>query len=194
MNKKLEDLTKHEWDTLFPIELEEHDPNWKNIFEQERRQINEKIGDKLIAIEHVGSTAIPNIMAKACIDISIEIPEENLFKEEIIDALERLGYHFFRQPGKGVDYMIFVKGYNLNGENEQVFHVHMCPPEHEILNQIIFRNYLNANPNRAAEYEQLKTELSAKYKNDRVGYRVAKNNFITETMKMVQEEKVDKFS
>lgn len=139
----------------------------------------------------MGSTSIPNIKAKSYIDISIEIPEENLFNEEITDALQSLNYHFFRQAGKGVDYMIFVKGYNLNGEKEQVFHVHMCPPAHEILNQVIFRNYLMANPKRAAAYEQLKTELAAKYKNDRVGYRVAKGNFITETMKMVQEGKAD---
>ncbi|WP_143960148.1 GrpB family protein [Litoribacter populi] len=182
MNKKLEDLTKHEWDTLFPIELVNHNLNWKNIFEQERRQITEKIGDKIISIEHVGSTAILDIKAKPYIDISIEIPKENLFDDEIIDALQDLNYHFFRQIGKDADYMIFVKGYNLDGLREQIFHIHMCPPKHEMLDQIIFRDYLTAYPKRAKEYEQLKTELAAKYKNDRVGYRVAKDDFIAETL------------
>lgn len=189
MNKKLEDLTKDEWDTLFPIELVNPNPNWKNIFEQEKQQINEKIGDKIIGIEHVGSTSIPNIKAKSYIDISIKIPKENLFDKKIINALQSLNYHFFRQSGKGIDYMIFVKGYNLNGEKEQIFHIHMCPPEHEMLNQIIFRNYLTTNTKRAKEYERLKTELAIKYKNDRVGYRVAKGDFIAETMKMMQAER-----
>ena len=188
MNKRLEDLTKHEWDTLFPIELESHDPKWKIVFEQEKQLINEKIGDKIIAIEHVGSTSIPSIKCKPYIDISIEIPEANLFNEEIIESLESLNYHFFRQSGKGVDYMIFVKGYNLNGKQEQVFHIHMCPPKHEMLNQILFRNYLIHNSKRAKEYEQLKTALAIKYKNDRVGYRVAKDDFIAETMRMEQAE------
>ncbi len=191
MNKRLEDLTKEEWDTLFPIELEDPDPNWTIIFERERHQINEKIGDKIIAIEHVGSTSIPNIKAKSYIDISIEIPRNNLFDEEIIDALQDLKYHFFRQSGKGIDYMVFVKGYNLNGEREQVFHVHMCPTKHEMLNQIVFRDYLIANPKRANEYEKLKNELAAKYKHDRVGYRIAKDSFIAETMNMVKKEKSD---
>ncbi|MEQ8239205.1 MAG: GrpB family protein [Cyclobacteriaceae bacterium] len=186
MKKRLEDLTKHEWDTLFPIELEEPNPNWKNIFDRESKQINEKIGDKIIAIEHVGSTSIPNIKAKSYIDISIEIPRENLFNEAIIDALQSLNYHFFQQSGKDVDYMIFVKGYHLNGEKKQIFHIHMCPPKHEMLNQILFRNYLIAHSKRAKEYEQLKTELASKYKHDRVGYRVAKDDFIAETLKQAE--------
>jgi GrpB-like predicted nucleotidyltransferase (UPF0157 family) len=187
MKRKLEDLNKQEWDTLFPIELVDHDPNWKNIFEEEKQKITEKIGEKIIGIEHVGSTSIPEIRAKAYIDISIEIPEENLFHEEIITALESLNYHYFRQAGNEADYMIFVKGYNLEGQKEQVFHIHMCPPKHEMLNQIGFRDFLRENPGRAREYEALKRELAASYKHDRVGYRVAKNEFVAETMGMVEE-------
>lgn len=186
MTKKLEDLTKHEWDTLFPIELVDHNQDWKNLFEVEKQLIEEKIGDKIICIEHVGSTSIPNIKAKSYIDISIEISEEHLFNEAIIGALSDLNYHFFRQPGKGVDYMIFVKGYNLNGIKEQVFHVHMCPSNHEMLDQVVFRNYLTSHPERAREYEQLKLKLAIKHKNDRVGYRMAKDNFIAETMNMLK--------
>ena len=188
MHKKLEDLTKQEWDMLFPIELQAHDPDWKRIFEREKQQIQEKLGDQMIAIEHVGSTAIPDILAKAYIDISIEILEENLFKEEIIKALEALNYHFFRQAGKGVDYMIFVKGYALNGEKQQIFHIHMCPTGHQMLNQISFRDYLLDHPQRARAYEELKIALAVQYKNNRVGYRMAKDQFIEETMKLYESK------
>ena len=57
-----------------------------------------------------------------------------------------------------------------------------------MLNQIAFRNYLRVNTKRAKEYEQLKIDLATKYRNDRVGYRVAKDNFVSETMDMVQQE------
>lgn len=189
MNKRLEDLTKQDWDTLFPIELEEHDPNWKNLFEREKQLIQEKMGHQLMAIEHVGSTAIPGIKAKPYIDISIEIPQAHLFDEDIIRALESLNYHYFQNMVKGPDYMLFVKGYHLNGQKEQVFHIHMCPTGHEMLDQIPFRDYLMANPKWAWEYELLKTELVAQYKNDRSGYRMSKDHFIAETMKRVKEEK-----
>ena len=188
MNKRLEDLTKQEWDTLFPIELVKHNPDWKNIFERERKLINEKIGNQLVAIEHVGSTAIQGIKAKPYIDISIEIPKESLFNKEIIQALEGLDYHYFKQTGKGADYMVFVKGYNLNGLKEQIFHIHMCPGGHEMLEQVLFRDYLIAHPTRAREYEQLKVSLAGQFKNDRVGYRMAKDDFNTETIQRAKKD------
>jgi len=182
MHKRLEDLTKTEWDTLFPVELVSHDPNWKLIYAVERQKITEFIGEKIIKIEHVGSTAIPAISAKPYIDISIEIPRENLFNKGIISAMERLNYHFFRQFGKAEDYMIFVKGYNLNASKAQIFHVHMCPSRHEMLNQVLFRDLLLANPSRAVEYGLLKIDLAKKFRNDRVGYRMAKGEFVAETL------------
>ncbi|WP_296623131.1 GrpB family protein [Marivirga sp.] len=187
MERELKDLTKQEWDTLFPIELYNHDSNWKQIFGNEKDKIVEKIGDRILRIEHVGSTAIPNIKAKSYIDISIEILKEDLFNEDIIESLENLNYSFFRQTGKEVDYMVFVKGYNLNGEKEQIFHIHMCPPGHELLKQINFRDYLITHPGRAKQYEELKTELAIKYKNDRVGYRVAKDDFISDTLGLAKK-------
>ncbi len=188
MSRKLDDLTKQDWDSLFPIELVKHRLEWKVRFEKERQLIDEKIGDRLVAIEHVGSTAIPGIKAKPYIDISIEIPKESLFNKEIIQALEGLDYHYFKQSGKGADYMVFVKGYNFNGLKEQVFHIHMCPCGHEMLEQVLFRDYLIAHPTRAREYEHLKVKLDSQFKNDRTGYRMAKDQFITDTMKRMEEK------
>ncbi len=182
MKKQLQELTKQDWDTLFPIELANHDPNWSLIFEAEQSMINNAIGEKIISMEHVGSTSIPHLQAKPYIDISIEIEHESLFNEAIITAMEGLNYHYFRQSGNDADYMIFVKGYHPNGEKDQIFHVHMCPTGHSMLDQITFRDYLIANPERTRAYEDLKRELAIKFKNDRVGYRIAKDQFIAETM------------
>ncbi len=182
MTKSLDDLTKEEWDTLFPIELVAHDLNWKNVYQQEQQQIMEKIGAQVIRMEHVGSTSIPNIKSKPYIDISIEIQAGDLFDTSIIEAMQRLGYHFFRQSGDGTDYMIFVKGYQLGGPNAQIFHVHMCPSGHKMLDQVRFKEYLISNPKSALEYEQLKLELATQYKNDRVGYRLAKGDFVKKVM------------
>ncbi|SMG37651.1 GrpB domain, predicted nucleotidyltransferase, UPF0157 family [Marivirga sericea] len=187
MKRELKDLSKEEWDKLFPIALHPHDPKWPLIYKDEKDQIVNRLGNSILKIEHVGSTAIPAIKAKSYIDISIEILVEHLFNEEIIQSLEKLGYTFFRQEGKDLDYMVFVKGYNLNGEIEQVFHIHMYPSGHELLHQITFRDYLIANPERAKQYENLKTQLADQHKNDRVGYRVAKDNFILETLDLAKK-------
>lgn len=182
--KSLSDLTKEEWDTLFPVKLVDHDPDWKNVFLEEKQKISERLDERIISVEHVGSTSIPGIRSKPYIDISIEIDEQSLFDEHIITVLTDLGYHYFMQSGKGVDYMVFVKGYNLQGKEEQVYHIHMCPSGHEMLNQVHFRDFLLENEERAGAYERLKIELATTYKNDRVGYRIAKDDFIEETMSM----------
>ena len=35
MKKSLNDLTKDDWNTLFPIKLVDHNPQWKTIYNEE---------------------------------------------------------------------------------------------------------------------------------------------------------------
>ncbi len=63
----------------------------------------------------------------------------------------------------------------------------MCSKENEMWNQIMFREYLIVHPKRAKEYEHLKIELAANFKNDRVAYRVAKSDFVNKTIEMANE-------
>ncbi|MEQ8478788.1 GrpB family protein [Fulvivirga sp.] len=186
--KTLYDLTKEDWNTLFPVKLHDHNPEWKMIFNQEKEAILDKLGDTVLRIEHFGSTSIPNIKAKPYIDIIIEIEKEKLFDEDIISKLSELEYTHFKVPErKGIDsYMSFGKGYNLEGENGQIFHIHMCPNDNVMWNQLNFRDYLIANPERAKAYEKLKMELAAKYVNDRGNYMLSKTDFIKDTLELVK--------
>ena len=61
-----------------PIRLVPFDPAWGERFQAERLQIMAALGDRAIAIEHIGSTAVPGLMAKPIIDIlvSMRSPEE----------------------------------------------------------------------------------------------------------------------
>lgn len=191
MNKSLKEFTKKDWDTLFPIELVEHNPEWKQTFEIEKQKILQSIGDQYIErIEHFGSSSIPNIKSKPYIDILIEVPRHFMFNEQLVKEWESIGYTCLTEPIENDDnhYMILAKGYNVDGTSEQVFHVHACPKGHPMLNQIEFRDYLITNSERAKEYEKLKIELAIKLKNDRSGYRIAKAEFIAETLKMSKEK------
>ncbi|MGG8496059.1 GrpB family protein [Tenacibaculum sp. TC6] len=191
MKKTLYDLTRDDWNTLFPIELSEHNVNWKSIFEAEKNRILENIDHSFFnRIEHFGSTSIPNIKAKNYIDLFIEIPKELLFNKELIESFEKLGYSFFEVPAREdiEAYMSFAKGYNFEGKKEQVFHIHMCPKDNAMANQLNFRDYLIENPTRAKEYEQLKIELASKYRNDRGAYVLGKTDFVKETLNLYQNK------
>ncbi len=191
MKKTLYELTKDDWNTLFPIELVDHNPEWKNIYENERKLILEKIGAKSISrIEHFGSSSIPSIKSKPYIDMLVEIPTELLFDEKLISKFTELEYsHFVVPKREDIEaYSSFGKGYNLDGKKDQIFHIHMCPKENIMWEQIDFRDYLNSNEERAKEYESLKLELASKYRNDRGAYVLGKTEFINKTLKQMKEK------
>jgi GrpB-like predicted nucleotidyltransferase (UPF0157 family) len=191
MKKTLNDLTKEDWNTLFPIELVDHNPEWKNIYENEKKRILDKVGEeKILRIEHFGSSSITTIKSKPYIDLMIEIPKDLLFDEKLIGEFTELGYSHFKVPAREniKEYSTFGKGYNVDGTKEQIFHIHMCPKDNVMWKQIDFRDYLNANDKRAKEYEDLKLELASKFKNDRGSYVLGKTDFVNETLELIEKK------
>jgi len=191
MKKSLYELTKEDWNTLFPVELVEFNPKWKEIYEKEKERIIKDFSHKVILrIEHFGSTSVPNIKAKPYIDILIEIPKEQLFDENLIKRFEHLGYVYFKVPEReNIEaYMSFGKGYSLTGQKAQIFHIHMCPGDNIMWKQLDFRDYLISNPDRAKAYEKLKINLAFKYKYDRGQYVLSKTDFINETLSLIPKK------
>lgn len=188
MKKTLHDLTKDEWNTLFPVELVAHNPEWKAIFESEKARIQKRVGQQsILRIEHFGSSSIAGIQSKPYIDMLIEIPRALLFDDKLISQFTDLGYTHFKVPERAniEAYSSFGKGYHPDGKKEQIFHIHMCPKENPMWKQIDFRNYLNVNKERAKAYEKLKLQLAATYRNDRGAYRLGKTDFIDETLRLI---------
>lgn len=48
-----------------------YDSSWKTDFEKIKYEIENAIGDVIIGIEHIGSTAVEGMAAKPCIDVII---------------------------------------------------------------------------------------------------------------------------
>ena len=53
------------------LRLAEYDPAWEELFDTEASRIADALGDLVVAIEHVGSTAVPGLAAKPTIDIAV---------------------------------------------------------------------------------------------------------------------------
>ncbi len=191
MKKSIKELKKDDWNRLFPIELVDHNPEWKNIYKKEKQRILSKVGkEKIIRIEHFGSNSITSIKSKPYVDLMIEIPKELMFDKKLIDEFKELGYSHFKVPAREniEEYSTFGKGYNIDGTKEQIFHIHMCPKDNVMWKQIDFRDYLNSNEKRAKEYETLKLKLASEFKNDRGAYVLGKTDFVNETIKLVNKK------
>src|SRR5919201_2549206 len=52
-----------------PIEIRDYDPDWPRLYEREEARIRSALGDRVIRIEHAGSTSVPGLPAKPIIDI-----------------------------------------------------------------------------------------------------------------------------
>ena len=163
---------------LFPIILTPHQPQWAEWAKDEIDILSKVLSEYSPAINHIGSTAIPEIWAKPIIDLLVEIPCDADWSA-IKDTMECSGYICMSVSESR---MSFNKGYTPNGYAEKVFHVHI----HHVgdNDDIIFRDYLRNNPTIAHEYEALKLSLLPKYKHDRDGYTAAKSEFVKRITKV----------
>lgn len=190
-SKGLDGLTQAELGRLFPIIISAPNPEWKSLFETEKKNLKNILGDKAIRIEHFGSTAIPNLAAKPTIDILVEIPADPSVKNEIIDLMKANGYHFILRNDSPPPYLMFVKGYTNEGFKGQAYHIHMAEKEHSGLwDRLYFRDYLMNHKATAMEYEKIKRHLAEEYKYDREAYTEGKTAFIKQVTEKAKQQGV----
>ena len=53
--------------------LSDYTPEWVNFFQKEKKIITDKLGDKIVTVEHIGSTAVPGLGTKPIIDILLGV-------------------------------------------------------------------------------------------------------------------------
>lgn len=156
------------------IEIIPYDENWKKLYEIEKQLLRSILGDHLVEIHHIGSTSIPNIMAKPIIDILIEAVDI-----EKIDALNQKFIEYGYEP-KGEN-GIASRRYFQKGGDERTHHVHIFPFGHpEVRRHLAFRDYLIAHPDEAGRYEDLKAKLAKQYVYDPQKYNEGKSKLVQE--------------
>ena len=96
--------------------------------------------------------------------------------QKIIDIFGSLGYQYIKREDNPPPHMMFVKGYTIRGFEGQTCHIHVRYKGD--WDELYFRDYLIRHPHIAKEYEELKLDLSARYRNNREAYTNAKTPFI----------------
>lgn len=177
MGKPLTEMTNEELWKLFPIIIVAHQSHWKDDFQKEAMRLKESIGAEHIEkISHIGSTAIPQLVAKPTIDVLLEV-KEGIDLRILVALMESIGYIYSAQPQKPEPHMMFMKGYTPLGFQPPVIHVHVRYPGD--WDEIYFRDYLLLHPETADEYGNLKLKLKAQFEHDRDGYTKAKTEFVS---------------
>lgn len=156
-----------------PVEVVPYDPAWPALFLRERLALEAAIGPWLAGpIEHIGSTAVPGLLAKPVIDIMAAVEDLEVSRPAIA-ALAPLEYcyypyradvmHWFCKPSPAL----------------RTHHLHLVPFNSKLWGErLTFRDALRQSPQLAAEYARLKQRLAEQFKTDREGYTDAKWPFI----------------
>lgn len=171
MKKKLSEMTLQELWQLFPIFLTEHRDCWEQWFREKQAELAPLLPPGS-SISHIGSTAVRGIWAKPIVDLLIEVPDPAGL-ETAKAALSRQGYTMMSENENRAS---FNQGYTEEGFAEKVFHLHLrLQGDHD---ELYFRDYLNACPEAAREYEALKLRLWKEYEHDRDEYTRQKTEFV----------------
>jgi GrpB-like predicted nucleotidyltransferase (UPF0157 family) len=162
------------------IELAPPCADWAAIFLREQSLLEGVLRPHgLVRLEHVGSTAIPGIIAKPIVDIVAGMGPAYRAASIPLARWTQWGFTW-GQPEHDPHWEYFIK---RAAGGERLAHLHVVPEDSNFFRDIVaFRDALRASPNLAAEYEALKIRLLASAE-DRLDYRDGKREFVTMVIK-----------
>jgi GrpB-like predicted nucleotidyltransferase (UPF0157 family) len=138
-----------------PIRVVEYDPDWPERFRREADGVRAALGDRVLQLEHVGSTSVPGLPAKPIIDMLLVLAN-SAEEPAYVPDMEAAGYvlrirepdwnehRLFKGPGANINLHVFSSG---------------CP---EIARMLAFRDWLRINASDRDLYARTKLELAQK--------------------------------
>lgn len=148
-------------------------PEWPAAYHKEEQALRRILGEALVEIHHIGSTAVPGLAAKPIIDI-LPVVTKLSAVDERNQAFIALGYEpmgEFGLPGR----RYFRKGNPLRSHQVHIFEQ---ANQAAIIRHIALRDYLRAHPRTARRYGELKRRLAIRFPDDIAGYCQAKDGFV----------------
>lgn len=167
------------------VEIKEHSNSWKIAFELERAFLEDVFKEEAKAVEHMGSTSIPNLKSKPVIDIFLAVTP---FREcsHYHSLLKNTNYRYTKTDM--LDRYLFSK-YSLEGEWTHNVHIVPFDKVFFLRNELLFRDYLRNNPDFVFKYNKLKEQLVIKEYKTLEDYTRSKTRFIQLVVDRARVEK-----
>jgi GrpB-like predicted nucleotidyltransferase (UPF0157 family) len=163
------------------IQISDYDPQWPEVFAREADRIRTALGDRVLRIEHTGSTSVPGLAAKPIIDVLLVVANSGS-EDTYMPALEAAGYFLRIRESNWYEHRMF------NRQSVEVnLHVFSsgCP---EIDRMLIFRDWLRNNASDRDLYARTKLALAQNEWKYVQNYADAKSAIIAEIMERARAD------
>ena len=139
-----------------------YDLAWHEDFEKIKSEIVSAVGELILGVEHVGSTAVEGLFAKPCIDIDVVIEDYSVFSE-VVCRLGKSGY--IHEGDLGISGR---EAFKYEGkEHLRKHHLYVCPKDSaELHRHIAFRDYLKTHRDAVEKYSRVKEEAARLFPDD----------------------------
>lgn len=152
-------------------------PEWAAQYASAAAEVTSLLGDNLLAIHHIGSTAIPHMPAKPTIDVLAVVT--NIMR---VDRAEQSLLEAGWQP-RGENGIAGRRYFRKGSDALHTHHLHIYPPGHaQIERQLRFVAYLSSHPEEAERYATCKQKLAAEHPFDPVSYTEGKGPLVEELL------------
>ncbi|MDP3357680.1 MAG: GrpB family protein [Polaromonas sp.] len=161
------------------VALRPYDASWPARFAAEQARLLALLPGRFLAVEHMGSTAVPGLVAKPVIDILAAV--ESMEQARALTApLCEAGYTTSAEFNATLsDRQWFMRW----ADGHRTHHLHVVVHGSKVWGERLrFRDELRASPDLAAAYASLKAELAAAHTTDREAYTEAKADFVRATL------------
>lgn len=147
---------------------------YRALFTSEKKKIAKALGSTT-KIEHVGSTAVPNLGGKGILDIVVGVSKSKV--AEAKKKLEKAGYEF-REKASYPERLFFRRDYSYKNGKRRI-HIHLTKFDGKDWKEMIgFRDYLLKHPEAVERYVKIKKTGVKKALGDGEKYRKHKEKFI----------------
>jgi GrpB-like predicted nucleotidyltransferase (UPF0157 family) len=148
------------------IIIVEHQPSWSAEYAGIASRLRAVLGERVLRIDHIGSTAVPNLCAKDVLDIQVCVAA---LDDAMVETLQRAGFVFRPDissdhipPGQSTNATDWEKHYFNAPAGERRAHIHVrVQGKPNARYPLLFRDYLITHLPMTAAYGELKRKLAA---------------------------------
>ena len=161
----------------------------KNKFEQTKAMLTKKLGNN-VPVNHVGSTAIPEIeVGKNIIDVLVGATNKAEF-DKLFKLIEDLGFYPSTNSKSDI-YQFFASRQGETGNGDT--HIHLVIINTERYDEFLtLKTYLLENKDEAINYSNHKKELITLGTTNRKEYRATKSKYVTNLIERAKQYKQQK--